>query len=382
MKQLRIMELRGTYKGGGGPDKTILLSAAKHDQGQFFVLVTYLRSPADNDFQIGAMAEAYGVPNYVEVLDRSMLDLRCLFQLHKLLRQHKLSIIHVHDQKTTLLGFLLKFFNPKVKIMNTAHGWIVNSQLDSLKQKIQYAMLKSFPLHIAVSKATKKLMLNAGFRPETIKVLYNSIDVDTWKPANGNPVSFKQEFSINSDAPVIGTIGRLSPEKDLITFLRVAKSVLAVIPEAKFLIVGDGKGSDIGQSLLAEAKLLGIENEVIFTGHRTDLLNVYAALDLFLMTSLTEGLPNTVLEAMAMEIPVVSTAVGGVPEIVEHQKTGFLCEVGDVEGIAKVVLELLQDSLAREKFAGNGRALIVEKFSFAARLSAIEDIYIEFSERL
>ena len=100
------------------------------------------------------------------------------------------------------------------------------------------------------------------------------------------------------------------------------------------------------------------------------------------MTSLTEGLPNTVLEAMAMEIPVVSTNVGGVPEIVEHQKTGFLCEVGAVAEIAKVVLELLQDSLMRKKITENGRALIIEKFSFAARLRAIEDIYIEFAERV
>lgn len=381
MKQIRIMELRGTYKGGGGPDKTILLSAAKHDRKRFFVLVTYLRDPKDDDFQIGDMARKYGVPDYVEVLDRSMLDFRCLFQLHSLLRCHKLTIIHVHDQKTTLLGFLLKILNPRIKVMSTAHGWIVNSRFDSLKKKIQLTILKSFPLHIAVSKATENLMLDAGFRPESIKMLYNSIDINTWKRTDGSGTLLKRELGIAPEAMVIGSIGRLSQEKDLITFLRVAKNILVKFPDIIFLIVGDGKGSEIGQELLNEAKSLAIEKSLLFLGHRTDLMNIYGVLDLFLMTSLTEGLPNTVLEAMAMEVPIVSTAVGGVPEIVEHLKTGTLCNVGDVEGITKSVEELLQNSLTRDKFTANGRALILEKFSFDGRLEAIEKIYVNLAER-
>jgi glycosyltransferase involved in cell wall biosynthesis len=90
---------------------------------------------------------------------------------------------------------------------------------------------------------------------------------------------------------------------------------------------------------------------------------------------LTEGLPNTLLEAMAMEVPVVATGVGGVPELIEDGKTGVLCNVGDIDGITSVVLGLMADSGKREEFAVNGRARIVEKFSFNKRLEIIEDYY-------
>jgi len=367
------MELRGTYKGGGGPDKTILLSAAKHDKNRFFILVTYLRNPNDDDFQIGDMAKRMGVSDYIEVFDRSMLDVKCLFQLNSLAKKNSVQIIHIHDLKTTLLGFLLKVLNPRAKIMHTAHGWIINSQLDSLKQKIQYMMLKFYPLHIAVSEATRKLMIKSGINPNTIRVLYNSIDIDYWQK-DGEQSTVRSEFGIPDDSFIVGTVGRVSREKDLPTFFRVAQNVLDVYPNTYFLIVGDGKGEIVNESHKLAIET-GIDRSFIFTGHRIDLKNIYASLDLFLTTSLTEGLPNTLLEAMAMEVPIVATGVGGVPELIEDGKTGVLCNVGDVDGITSMVLGLLADSGKREEFAVNGRARIVEKFSFNKRLEIIEDYY-------
>lgn len=373
------MELRGTYKGGGGPDKTILLSAAKHDRERFFVLVTYLRDPGDDKFQIGEMAKKYGVPHYIEVLDRKMLDLRCLFELNSLIKKYRLEIIHVHDQKTTLMGFLLKVLNPKVKVMNTAHGWIVNSKVDSLKQKIQYAMLKTFPLHIAVSKATEKLMLTVGFRSQTIRVLYNAIDCNIWRNEYGNGVKIKNEFHISKDAFVIGTIGRISAEKDLPTFLKVAQNILKSYPTTKFLIVGDGKTKEIVGELKALAHSMEIDHAIIFTGHRTDLLDIYSALDLFLMTSLTEGLPNTVLESMAMGVPVVSTAVGGVPELITEGETGILCEVGNWKQISQALLNIMESQELQDSFSHAGRIDVVDRFSFSNRLVKIEKIYCDIA---
>ena len=380
MKQLRIMELRGTYKGGGGPDKTILLSAAKHDRDRFFVLVTYLRDPKDKEFQIAEMASQYGVPDYIEVSDRRMLDLKCLFELNRLIRKYRLELIHVHDQKTTLMGFLLRILNPKVKVMNTAHGWIVNSKVDSLKQKIQYAMLKTFPLHIAVSEATEKLMLSVGFDAKTIKVLYNSIDCNTWSPGNGDRLKIRKEFQIPDDAFVVGTIGRISQEKDLPTFLKVAQRILKMYPQIRFLVVGDGKNSMIVDELKQQAESMGIEHAIIFTGHRTDLLDIYSALDLFLMTSLTEGLPNTVLESMAMGVPVVATSVGGVPELIEHGKNGFLQQPKNVDELTESVIKIVSDKNCCTLLKEKGKETIKKRFSFDIRLQAIENIYLELAQ--
>lgn len=373
MNCIRIMELRGTYKGGGGPDKTILLSAARHDGKKFFVLVTYLRDPDDGDFQIGAMAEGLSISDYVEVMDRRMLDLKCLFDLNSLVKKYHIQIIHVHDLKTTLLGVLLKTLNPKVKIMHTAHGWIKNSEMDGIKQKLQFLMLRFYPMHIAVSEATKKLMIESGIKPDTIRVLYNSIDTDYWKN-DGNLSTVREEFGLSNESLIVGTVGRLSKEKDLPTFFKVVRNVINVYPNACFLIVGDGKGT-IVDDLHQFVKEMGISGSVIFTGHRTDLRNIYLSFDLFLTTSLTEGLPNTVLEAMAMEVPVVATKVGGVPELVVDGQTGILRDTGDVDGITDAVLGLLSDFRQRQEFALNGRKRIIEKFSFDKRLESIETYY-------
>lgn len=376
--QIRIMELRGTYKGGGGPDKTILLSAARHDPKNFFILVVYLRDPLDDDFQIGVMAEKLEIKEYVEIYDRRILDLNCVFQLHRLIHQNAIQIIHVHDLKTTMLGVILKIFNPNVKIMHTAHGWIVNSKMDKVKQKFQFMLLKLYPFHIAVSEATKKILVENGIKSDSIKVLYNSIDIDHWKKSDTSP-TIKNEFGISDDSLIIGTVGRLSNEKDLMTFLKVAKNIINKFPHVIFMIVGAGKNGVLAE--LAElAEKLGIQKSVIFTGHRSDLKRFYASFDIFLSTSLTEGIPNTILEAMSMKVPVVATNVGGIPEMIVDGESGILCEPGDVDGITKLTLHLLSGSQLKMDVAGNGRAKIENNFSFTKRLEIIEDYYRDLAK--
>ena len=360
--------------GGGGPDKTILLSAARHDKKKFFILVTYLKNPDDVDFQIGLMGANYGIPNYIELLDRSVLDLKCLFQLSSLVKKYKIDIIHVHDLKTTILGAFLKLLNPQVKIMHTAHGWIINSRLDSIKQQIQYQMLKLYPLHIAVSNATKNLMIASGINEKKIKILYNSIDTSYWRKED-NISTLRKEYNIPQETPVIGTVGRLSIEKDIPTFLNVAQKVLKIKSDSIFFIVGDGKGP-IVNDLKKLTKKMGIDKSVIFTGHRTDLKNIYGDLDVFLMTSLTEGLPNTVLEAMAMEVPVVATSVGGLPELIDSPLNGFLYNPGNSEEMAEKIIELLLNKNIREKITKKARERILNTFSFETRLKNIEKIYL------
>ena len=371
---INVMELRGTYKGGGGPDKTILLSAKNHSN-RFFVLVAYLRSPGDSKFQIGRKAKELGIDHYVEVIDKRMIDFSCLFQLSSLIREYHIQIIHAHDLKSTLLGLLLKILHPSIRIMHTAHGWIINSKTDHMKQKVHSLMLRFYPFHIAVSKATRNILLNNGIQPKKIQLLYNAIDVDFWR-RNGKPSTLRKEFGIDDSTLIVGSIGRLSPEKDLPTFFRVAREVLQTCPKTCFIIAGDGKQDEFTyyQNL---AKELGIDKSVILTGHRNDLKNLYISFDIFLMTSLTEGLPNVLLEAMAMGMPVVATSVGGVSELVIDEKTGSLCQAGDIKALRRKVVRLLENQEKRKRFSLNARERIVERFCFRGRLGRIEDYYLK-----
>jgi L-malate glycosyltransferase len=386
---VRVMDFRGTYKGGGGPDKTILLSAAFHNRNRVDVLVTYLRDPKDREFQISERAAQLQIP-FVEVKDRCLLDIICLRELNRLIREKGLDLVHAHDEKTLLYGFLLKLLNPRLKIVCTCHLLLdyVRDDFPSaasylnflLRKKVTSFLTKRFAKPImAVSLATKNQLLSEGMRDDDVIVLYNGIDVDSWQRRNGKG-ALRREMRLSQDDLLVGTVARIDYQKDFKTFFTVVRAVKARIPQARFVIVGDGKNDELSQTKQLAVEM-GLDQDVHFTGHRNDLLDMYSSFDLFLMTSLMEGLPNTVLEAMSMGIPVVSTRVAGVPELVVDGKTGYLCPVGDADFIAAKVIELLANPGARERFARNGRERVVESFSFKQRVLKLEDLYEDYARQ-
>ena len=175
---------------------------------------------------------------------------------------------------------------------------------------------------------------------------------------------------------MVGTVARIAQRhKDLPTFYKVAAEVCAQQENVRFAIVGDGHG-DLLDLARQQVKELGLQDKLFFTGHRNDLFDIYRSFDLFLMTSSTEGMPNTVLEAMAMEVPVVSTRVAGVPELVDDGASGLLCPIGDVSSLSDAVLELVRDEDKRNTFAKQGRMRIEEQFDFRKRVKALEHYYL------
>jgi len=226
---------------------------------------------------------------------------------------------------------------------------------------------------MAVSEATKKQLIKDGLREDEVIVLRNGIDVEFWKQNSGYPV-LREEMQLGSDELLVGTVARIDYQKDFRTFFSVAKLVKHQVPGARFVVVGDGKGDEL-KKIKESAKEFGLTQDICFTGHRNDLLNVYSSLDLFLMTSIKEGLPNSILEAMAMGVPVVSTAVDGVPELIVENETGYLCPTGDVETLSNRVIDLLKDKGLRGRFAQAGRKHIIENFSFEKRVKQLESFY-------
>lgn len=378
---VRVMDIRGTYKGGGGPDKTVLNSAVLHDKTRVYVLVTYLRDPQDKEFQITEKAEKLGI-NYVEVLDRRVIDITCLLDLRRLILSHNLEIYHSHDDKTLLYGVLLKILIPGLKIIYTCHGNFppqITAQ-NCLRHFFSLFLKKQHLKPImAVSEYCRKKLSSYGINVKDIVTLHNGIDLDKWQTNSGNPV-LKEELNMGLSDILVGTVARIDPQKDLHTFLKVAEIVVAHTPKIKFVIAGDGKHDELSK-LKNDIKDMGLENSIILTGHRNDIHDIYASMDIFLMTSIMEGLPNTVLEAMAMQIPVVSTAVSGVPEIISDHETGFLCGIGDARGLAKSIITLIEDDVKRSTFGKQSREKIEQDFSFKDRVRKLEDMY-EYFKRL
>ncbi|RQW01383.1 glycosyltransferase, partial [candidate division KSB1 bacterium] len=312
IRKIHVMQGRSTYTTGGGPDKTVLLIAEKADPEKFNIVLMYMRGASDHEFQIARWARERGLTIH-EVIEHSKLDLDNLRQIQRLIRENRIDIFHARDYKTCFIGYLLSKINRRMKLVFTAHGWIVDSPKMKLYTWLNFVSLRSYHKIIAVSEATKQLMINAGIPGDKIVVVYNAIDVESWTRKNVDS-TLRAEVGIPLTSKIVGIVGRLRYEKDIPTTLKVAQQVIRERSDTYFLLIGDGPDKEEAEKTVQQ---MGLAEKIRFLGFRKDALNIYAALDVFASTSLTEGTPNTVLEALAMEVPVIHTAVGGVPEMIQ-----------------------------------------------------------------
>jgi len=372
---IRLLELRNTYKWGGGPDKTIMLSAQRHDPRRVSVVVAYVRDETDREFRVGATAQAHGV-TFCEIIERSKLDLRVVRTLRQLTQSYAIDIIHAHDYKSDLFAYLvgLSLGRRRPALLSTAHAWVILGRRGELYRRLDLHLMRRFDQLIAVSRATKAEMVEAGVPADKIAVIHNAIDTTTWSrtAVNGQRTL---DAELPQDGPVIGYVGRIMPEKDLETWIRAAALIGAQLPAARFVLVGDGRDGLTEHALKDLADALGIGSRTFFTGYRKDVRAAYASFDVFMLTSRREGLPNSILEAMAMGLPVVTTDVAGAKELVVDGSTGFVRRQGDVPGLAAAVTLLAADAELRTWMGASGRQRIEREFSFTHRLAVVEDLY-------
>jgi glycosyltransferase involved in cell wall biosynthesis len=375
VSNIRLLELRNTYKWGGGPDKTILLSAERHNRARVEVVVAYIRDVHDQEFcisdKIGAREFAY-----YEITERGKFDIRVLRALRDIVVRHSINLIHAHDFKSDFFAYLIRgwLWRRRIAVLSTAHAWVIVGARGELYRRLDLFLMKRFDHLIAVSAATRDEMVAAGIPGDSITVIHNGIDTERWS-ADRAGRSLRGDLGLEGAFPVIGYVGRIMPEKDLETWLRAAASVSQRAPGARFVLVGDGKDDTTRRDLEALAASLGIGDKVIFTGYQQHLLPVYSAFDIFFLSSRREGLPNSLLEAMAMQLPVVTTDVAGAKELVADGKTGFILPQGDAEGLGQAILSLAGDDALRLRMGRAGRSRVEQEFSFARRLQNIEDLY-------
>jgi len=195
-------------------------------------------------------------------------------------------------------------------------------------------------------------------------VIYDGIDIPGVDGADRARI--RHELGIPADAPVVGMLARVAPQKDFATLARAAARVLAVTPQARFVIVGDYTSEhtyrEHYRSIQQVLQECAVSNSFIFTGHRADARSVLAAMDVFVLTTHWEGLPLVILEAMAQGLPVVATAVDGVPEVIQHGETGFLHAHENDEELAAHILTFLHDRPLAERMATAGKESVRTRF--------------------
>jgi glycosyltransferase involved in cell wall biosynthesis len=202
-------------------------------------------------------------------------------------------------------------------------------------------------------------------------VIDNGIDLQRFSNQKRNNL-LKEYFGIKGKSKVIGTIARLTKEKGHIYLIEAAKNILSVFPDTIFLIVGDGNERD---RLEKQVMKLGLKDKVIFTGKRKDIIDILSIIDIFVLPSITEGLPIALLEALASRLPVVATNVGAVSKVIIDRETGLLTEPRSPELLSNAILELLSNWERAEQFGYQGYRKVEKEFSAKAMAEQYFDFY-------
>lgn len=378
-KRINVLDLRSCRGGGGGPEKTILFSALETDRSAFRMDIAYLKSEVDPDFDLDRRAAALGVDSFYTISERSKFDIRAMRQLLALLRERQIDILHTHCYKSDLYGVLLRRYHP-MKLVTTAHGPLAtfkhfwaskNWRVRYLYDQIDLRLLRYFDLVFMVSDTMRELIEPHGVDPQKLIWVRNAIDSNYFKRGGSNG-EIRRQLGIGEDRTVVGAVGRLNGEKDYPNLLRAAKILLEKRPEMHFIIAGKG---ELEPELKQLASTLGIASQVTFLGHFHDVRKVFDAMDLYVLSSTREGLPNTVLEAMAMGVPIVSTDVDGVKEAVTDGVEALLVPAEDSAKLAGGIAKVLDSPELSARLAATARHRVETDFSFAYRTRKMEQFY-------
>ena len=228
---------------------------------------------------------------------------------------------------------------------------------------------------IAVSESVKRhIILKQRIGPKKVSVIHNGIDVDKYT-GDGNSKEAKKNFGLHNDPVVVGVVGRLDKQKGIAFFLRAASEVLKVEKHVQFLIVGEGPQR---QELEKLSRKLGISGYVVFLGFIEDVPQIMSLIDIFVLPSLWEGLPISLLEAMAARKPVIATGVGGIPEVLADEVSGLLVPPKDTKALTKAILELLKDTAKREAMGEKARQRVAESFNIERMVRDYEECYLHY----
>jgi glycosyltransferase involved in cell wall biosynthesis len=265
------------------------------------------------------------------------LDPLMVVRAIRIQRKCHTNIVQTHGYKPNVIGFFLKMILG-MPWLAFAHGYTDDNPKIRVYNRIDQFLLQYANKVVAVSQATKCFLTGKGVPASKIVVIRNAIERTQILPRKA-PKEMRALLGIESEAFVVGTVGRLNPEKGQIVFLKALKSVLGQIPQIKALIIGEGQDR---QKLENYARVNGISQHVIFAGHVSHVADYYQIMDLLVIPSFSEGLPNVLLEGMAFGIPVIATSVGGIPEIISAE-SGVLVPPGDHVRLSEEISRLLRD---------------------------------------
>ena len=365
-QRIRVVELLATGTSGGAQEHVFNL-VTRIDTSRYDVSVLALSNgPAVRRL------ERAGVT--VCVLDE-MPDAEAIDAVAAHLEAVKADVVHNHMYRAEVIGTqaawrLASLGKRRPYVVGTVHSSRFRSTED---RELISRLTPSIDHLVAVSRAIVRKLEDEDRTGAPISLIYNGVDLTRYTDPDVCG-TLHDEFPIPVGAPIVGVVARLEPEKGHPTLLDAWPAVLAAVPDAHLLIVGEGSQREL---LGAQAAALGIEGSVTFTGRRDDVPAVTAALDVAVLPSYREAQGLSILEAMALSRPVVASAVGGIPEMIEDGMTGLLVPPHDPAALSAGIIRLLRDHPFADTIARAARDQIHDRFCVELMVHAVESIYDE-----
>ncbi|MFM8251086.1 MAG: glycosyltransferase [Planctomycetota bacterium] len=367
-----VLHVRVVTGPGGGPEKTILNSPRFLGPLGYRAKLAYLHPPQDPGFERLRERAAALHAELISLPDRGAFDFRGLWQLIQLCRRERVAIWHAHDYKSNVFGLIVRCF-ARLKLVTTLHGWTDLTGRIPLYMKIDKWCLKYYRKSICVSDDLRDVCLEVGVPPDRCEVVYNAIDTVDYQRTK-TVTQAKAEIGAPPDGVLIGAVARLSPEKAFDRLIEATVALRRAGYPVHLWIAGEGGWRPDLERIIEQ---LDCGSYVRLLGHIHDPKTFYQALDIFALSSIREGLPNVVLEAMAYGTPLLATAVNAVPVLVEDQRSGVLVEPGDTAALERGLRQLLDDPDQARQMGIAARQRVEEKFSFQRRMEKIARIYRE-----
>ena len=373
-KKIKLLHVITHLPIGGAQDNTLytveLLNKDKYDISLSCNLNGELVSRAKKVKHL----KLYDVPNLrreVSIIN----DIRAFLYLYKLIKKENFTIIHTHSSKAGFLGRVAAMLNKTPIVIHTIHGFAFHDYMNSFKKNIFIYLekLSAKWTHglVTVSNLNKKKVVDLGIAPiEKLKNIYSGIDLTLF--INEKNDQFRKELNLDSNHLLLGSVGRLSNQKDPITMIEAFCIVIKSFPNAHLTLVGDGELRD---EILIKIDQLQLNGRVHLTGNKNDPWKIYHSLDLFIMSSIYEGLGRSITEALSCGVPVVCTSVEGVPEIVRDDETGILVPPKDPGALANGIIKSLNDMDNARAMAEEGRKFVNENFDVKKMVDDIDTLY-------
>jgi len=299
------------------------------------------------------------------------LFMKNLFRLNKVIKSTKPDIIHTNTLES--IGLII-FPSVIHKIPIFWHVRIL-LQYKSITIRFYVKLISLFVNRvIAISRAVEQTLIKAGMKPDKISVVYNPIDTELFRPQNR--ATCRKKFGLSKNSIIIGSLGRLTPDKGFEILIRAMASVVRQYPDTCLLIAGDEWTKGYREKLSRTAEQAGVLSNLILINRQKKIAELISALDVVVLASpKKEGFGRVLAEAMACGVPVIGAKVGGVPEIITHGENGLLVEPGDPRALSEAILKLLKNRALSAELVRNGRKVVQTKFSVEKHINRIKLIY-------